>query len=473
MAASSRTIALLPAELVVRVFQYCSSFADLRALVLACHHTHAAWVANSPNIIRHVATRDIPAFDQALLTLPECQARATALVHDAFRDGLAPPAISLEEMAADGSRKPSLSELRAVLDLHHLVQTPPPPIGTPEEPERMHLWRERFHAAAYTTFLMGTALARAYNQPFYPDMTQTSSPLDRGAEECRKALFDLMGKASASRLPCLFLGIKEEEREYLRQSPIFDLHDELRAQKETFSPFIKWFIKSTIVKHRARPPYFSRDLSRDEVRAANSDEYLGDGMGYALPTESNMEDWPETGGLSQWFTGSIHMFEFVLTCIANSDGQGRLGRRWEAKAGSFPGKKTRTAKDLCLRSGIPNSLDDRDITPPPPLQLFTFTLRHRYNLQFRLSVFVTYWRDLQDYNLFKSRATIFANDRERVPERDWADYTNGTEFLVEYRSGRLSWLRPEDQDPGVTPRTFLPICYHETADVYINGPRDW
>jgi len=69
MAASSRTIASLPAELVVRVFQHCSSFADLRALVLACHHTHAVWVANSPNIIRHVAIRDIPAFDQALLAV--------------------------------------------------------------------------------------------------------------------------------------------------------------------------------------------------------------------------------------------------------------------------------------------------------------------------------------------------------------------------------------------------------------------
>jgi len=114
------------------------------------------------------------------------QARATALVHAAFQDGLAPPAISLEEIA-DAPRKPSLSELRAVLDLHHLVQCievrychfelhedyffwsgwykrwphdrkPPSPINTPEEPEGMGIWRKRFHAAAYTTLLMGAVL---------------------------------------------------------------------------------------------------------------------------------------------------------------------------------------------------------------------------------------------------------------------------------------------------------------------------
>jgi hypothetical protein len=69
MAASPGTLASIPAELVVRIFQYCSSFADLRALFLACRHTHAVWVANSPNIIRHVAIKVIPAFDQALMAV--------------------------------------------------------------------------------------------------------------------------------------------------------------------------------------------------------------------------------------------------------------------------------------------------------------------------------------------------------------------------------------------------------------------
>ena len=88
---------------------------------------------------------------------------------------------------------PSPSELTAVLDLHHLVRCvevkychykvnedfdsyeiherwpvdrePPPPLSTPEEPEGMGVWRERFHAAAYMSLLMGAVFARAYNRP--------------------------------------------------------------------------------------------------------------------------------------------------------------------------------------------------------------------------------------------------------------------------------------------------------------------
>jgi len=39
------------------------------ALLLTCRRTHAVWVANSPSIIRHVAIKDIPAFDQALIAI--------------------------------------------------------------------------------------------------------------------------------------------------------------------------------------------------------------------------------------------------------------------------------------------------------------------------------------------------------------------------------------------------------------------
>jgi hypothetical protein len=393
----------------------------------------------------------------------------------------------------------------------------------------MAIWRARFHAAAYTTLLMGAVLSRAYNQPF-------TSPSDEEADECRRKLFDLMRKASVSRGWYSYLEIGKEEREYLRRFPIFDLNDELEGQKDIFSPFIEWFIKSSILKYQAGPPPLSRDLLRDEVKVVYDLEVPGDGMGRALPTECSMEKRPATGGISQWFTGgspaegeavlwlimqSIHIFEFILTCIVNSDGQRRLGRRWLKDAGSFSSKKTRTTKvvlfgifqaeeilmpddvtdsasqqllayppntstttsppvldiplvleDLYLRSGIPNTIDGRYNTPPPPLQLLTFALRHHFNLQFHLEAFTTHYRDDQDYYYFKNRATIFANDVELVPDRDWCDYTNGTEFLVEYQPGFLSFELDRDRGPGVTPRTFLPVCYHDHGGVYNTGPRD-
>ncbi len=74
MAASSCRITSFPAEIVVRVFQHCSSLADVRALALACRYTHAVWVANNPSILRPF-TITIPAFDQALLAvrMDRCQ----------------------------------------------------------------------------------------------------------------------------------------------------------------------------------------------------------------------------------------------------------------------------------------------------------------------------------------------------------------------------------------------------------------
>jgi hypothetical protein len=208
-------------------------------------------------------------------------------------------------------------------------------------------------------------------------------------------------------------------------------------------------------------------------------------------------------------------FEFILTCITNSDGQRRLGRASVKNLRPFT-NKTRTAKvvlfgvfqakdilmpdnimdsadqqllaqtprslemgacfdeahafltalppildiplvldDLYAASGIPNRNHGHH-APPPPLQLFTFMLKHHFNLQFHKYVFKS-WGDYQDYDIFKSRATIFANGPEVVPAREWFDYTNGTEFLVEHQPPVLSFRLHLNRDPDVSPRTWGPV----------------
>lgn len=121
-----------------------------------------------------------------------------------------------------------------------------------------------------------------------------------------------------------------------------------------FGPFIEWFIRSVILQHQADPPKSSRDLLLcDEARAARDGQE-------DLPCLCS-EDWPDTGGFSQWFSGGspaegeamlwrlmllIHMFEFILTCIENADGKPRLGREWwwwKRSARLFPGT-TRTIR---------------------------------------------------------------------------------------------------------------------------------
>jgi hypothetical protein len=69
MATPCTLISAAPAEVTVRIFQCCSSFADLRALLLTCRHLHSVWVANAPSIVWHVGPKVIPAFDQALMAV--------------------------------------------------------------------------------------------------------------------------------------------------------------------------------------------------------------------------------------------------------------------------------------------------------------------------------------------------------------------------------------------------------------------
>ena len=446
-------------------------------------------------------------------------------------------------------------ELTAVLDLHHLVRCvevkychyevnedfdsyeiherwpvdrePPPPLSTAEEPEGMGVWRERFHAAAYMSLLMGAVFARAYNQPFYPD--NAASLPDHGADQCRRELFDLLRKAPRREPPHqqwrhgAILQIKEKEREYLRRFPVFDLNDELGGQKAVLDPFIEWFIRSSLLKHRAGPLPSSRSPWRDEVQAAVELDSCLD-----LPGPTDSDQWPEDGGPSHGFIGgtpaegeavlwdtmqSIHMFEFILSCVANSDGKLGLGRHSDPSVGSSSGK-TRTARvvlfgvfqaedilmpghpldsadqqllaqtpqrsssssqahpeptasppildiptvleDLYMRSGIHN-VNHRDNAPPPPLQLFTFILKHHFKVEFKSSIFGTWWRDHQFYYAFKNRATIFANGPKDVAGRALFDYTNGTEILVEYQSPAFSYVCKNRGNPRVWVPEGLPF----------------
>ena len=444
------------------------------------------------------------------------------------------------------------SELTAVLDLHHLVRCvevrychheviedfarledherwpvdrkPPPPLSAPEGPEGMDIWRERFHAAAYMSLLMGAVFARPYNKPFYPD-TNTSLPDDE-ADQCRRGLFDLMRKVPPRELlpyqqwrHGAILRIQEKEREYLRQFPLFDLNDQLNGQKAVLDPFIEWFIRSALLKHRADPLPSSRSPWRDEVQAAVDLDSCLD-----LPIPVISDEWPEDGGPSHGFTRgtpaegeavlwaimqSIHMFEFILSCVANSDGRLGLGRPSDSSVG-LPSGKTMTAKvvlfgvfqaeeilmpghpmdsvdqqllaqtpprsygnsqahpdltasppildiptvleNLYMRSGIPN-INHRNNAPPPPLQLFTFILKHHFHVQFSPYIFDTWCFDCQSYHIFKNRATIFANGPEDAPGRAMFDYSNGTEILVEYQSPTFSFV---PQRRG-NPRAWVPM----------------
>ncbi len=107
MAARCALASTAPAEIVIRIFQSCDSFADLRSLLLTCRHIHAVWVANSPGIVGHVARKLIPAFDGAVIAVRNAPAHALAslspltavMVCDTRRHALPPLFTLLSRMA--------------------------------------------------------------------------------------------------------------------------------------------------------------------------------------------------------------------------------------------------------------------------------------------------------------------------------------------------------------------------------------
>jgi hypothetical protein len=129
--------------------------------------------------------------------------------------------------------------------------------------------------------------------------------------------------------------------------------------------------------------------------------------------------------------------------------------------------------DLFARSGMANTIGNDDVSvPPPPLQFFTFTLRHHFNLEVDVGVLETACKETQSYHLFKQRATIFANGSEQAPGREWFDYTNGSEFLVEYDpSNTLTYNLRGDRVGHINPRAWLPWDLHDKTHYPKDGFR--
>ncbi|KAK3903862.1 hypothetical protein C8A05DRAFT_32393 [Staphylotrichum tortipilum] len=384
---------------------------------------------------------------------------------------------------------------------------------------------------------MGAVFAGEYQRPFFPR--------ERGDEDAGRwrrevvGLMDKAGERAGRRRFCLDceercgcwqrIGITPVRREYLQRFALYDLNDELGGQGAVLGPFVEWFMGTAIERYRAGPQPASRDPWREEIWAIHEAEPCTE-----LPGPHLIDGWPRGGGQTEAFAGgtraegesvlwevmqAVHMFEFLLLCVANSDGLAGLGRPGYRNVGSFPGR-TRTVRvvlfgvfqaeelvmpgnvadaanqellaqrpqpspgspdpageaagdlrhqlppslniplvleDMYLRSGISNVSRGRHI-PPPPLQVFTFMFRHHFNSAFHHFSFTTSGRvgEGQTYHDFKTRATIFSNGPgEGAAGRSWFDYTNGMEMLVEYQAPSYSYVS-EDWGWG-NPRTWEPI----------------
>jgi hypothetical protein len=429
--------------------------------------------------------------------------RATAIVHAAQAAGELPPEIDPEQLDR-ASQLPNLtrSELEALLRLHHLARcvevrflhypyspyymdipggrwppdrVPPPPRGTPEPAAGMPDWRERLHASIYTSLFLGAALARAYNEPFFPNELTSSEPV---ADHCRLDLLRAIrewGRSKTDEFDML-----PSHSVYLSRLPAyhFDLVGDTPGPERPFAALERWLVSSAMRKARVQP-LEARFLAYPGQTRFNRflERHPSIGPRWVVPRPENLsqmlaeEPAHVAAGVLWVVLQCIHMSEFLLTCFENVDGEEGQGRPESAHGfgdfvpevkktadvvlfGTFRAERVSTFKRsresatrpfraqslrvepqdgvppveldipaiseaLHMRSGVPNHQRSHDVDyliPPPPLQFFVSLLSNHFRLTmyFQPNQEVA---DITNYVGFTCSAAIFASVCLNRPER--------------------------------------------------------
>ena len=359
----------------------------------------------------------------------------------------------------------------------------------------MVAWRERFHAAFYTSVLMGAVLARAYNEPFFPNHI---TGRDTKSEQCRGKILDKLKVNGRNIEPGRGrprLRLDTEEVEYLTRFPVYDLGGDLEAKRSVFEPFTRWLVETRLEELHLEPRQTRFVLNKAKLLSLTG----RDGQGPEMTNWPGPETWGRKSSWSNYKAGEVlwvvmqtlHLFEF-LCCAGfeneqHATGQGRHldicncpDRNYAPSKGPtanvvlfgvFRGEKVSTPKKSSLSKkgslrasvlALPEELNFIDIpevlevlylesspnltssgpATPPPLQFYEFLLWDKFDMMFGLRVFGEHDGAFQDYFGFVSRATIFANGFEYEPARSWYDCTNGSEILATYDGSVIRYHAP-------------------------------
>jgi hypothetical protein len=344
---------------------------------------------------------------------------------------------------------------------------------------------------------MGAALARAYNEPFFPNEISSTNSI---AEECRRDLLQTFDEWSESKTD--EFNLSPSHCEYLSRFPVYniDLAGDSAGVEGPFGSLERWLIGSAIVEARARPIPARFLAHPKETRFARFLERHPSGnIGWIVPWREKLSELfarepAHVAAGALWVVlQSIHMFEFLLTCLENVNGEEGQGRPESAHGygdfvpeirntahvvlfGVFRAERASTLKKseesatrpfraqmvkptttndgfppgeldipaileaLHFRSGVPNherSWGLEYVVRPPPLQFFVFLLSKHFRLTIHFPSnpgFIV----PSDYVNFTSSAAIFANLGSDTPDRsDWINTLESTTLLMDtVRVGR-------------------------------------
>ncbi|KLU88873.1 hypothetical protein MAPG_07854 [Magnaporthiopsis poae ATCC 64411] len=377
----------LSAELLVQILASCTTFSDLASLILSCKHVHSLWTCHAPAVIWGVGHNCVPAFRYALMAV-----RATGVVRSSLEAGVMPPNIT-EDLDAMSSKKPSLEELRLVLDLQHLARCvnslywkgiclpwgwrsqaiaifdSTAPMNLPESVEWDASYRENFHRAIYKVLLAGAALT--------PPHLRLFSDAEPGQPFCLRPDFPKsLAEYAVAQGPLVDSLLYDPEYEdevfepllaqdairYLQTLPAFNPAATLAEQDQVYGPLASFFMRmsagdlplSSVGKHDSAPAHVRNTWN------SILETYIGNGS----PEEAIFQ-WEEARRM-------LCVFELISRSICNEDGWLAHSRSLETES-DFPVRQVRPGwarstwiilLDVCRPEQIQMPADPSEIQIP-------------------------------------------------------------------------------------------------------------
>ncbi|KAF9894254.1 hypothetical protein FE257_007756 [Aspergillus nanangensis] len=429
-----------------------------------CKLAHAIYSANFSSIFCIAANRDIPAFEDAVMTV-----RATRIVVDHFHKGELPPTpFPLESLSVE-VQKLSSDDVREILAWTHLIECVENiclhrtewgiecdrVLKTTEngEPQaEWFVWKERFHRSMYRSCLLSAVLCRAYQEPFLP------------AKE--SDLPDKFLQNSASQ-DSSYLSLTDTEMAYFLKYPVFNF-EAYEDHDPVYRPVADFFAQKS--QHRAENEVLSED---DFVYPAEATPNLRDRNHANMFFAETMQCLFASLTLSNYW-GRSRIFQYEKEKQKNIIEPGRnvtvvlfgsfypenvlmpanvqdANNRLLLKNPLAQDKENHQENGYCKSfseilfilqqdSGQPNEYEPGLPTPPPPLQIFQFIWRRYLGLRFTHDAFDPY------YNEATHKVLVFDPDSYALYLNSFELWPQGPEALVYAPIGDGDEGEDEDED---------------------------
>jgi hypothetical protein len=197
----------------------------------------------------------------------------TELVADAERCGWLPPMRVSQKELSSSRRKPTLLEIKAAIALTQRVNLMVRAFETryyfvyprdrrphyePEHPQRMPEWRTRVQKAFYRVFIVGAALAGAYNEPVVKLKSEFGVELGPGTDTDSYPIIQL----------------SEKELKFLEQFAVCNMNATPEAYEAVFGPVGDWLLETImadkVTKRQGKPWPCASERGVDEPGVANT-----------------------------------------------------------------------------------------------------------------------------------------------------------------------------------------------------------